>query len=233
VASPTAAPWGSPKTGPLFDPTLPAPPEQWPRLGTRVQLAIGADRTARRAQVVRHDLARGVIEVTPPAGPTGVLAAGYGAVVTVTWSEDSGLLAMRTRLVELPERRGIWGLEPTSPRALIDRRRHPRVPWHRSARLRTGEGTEHEVTIVDVSMGGVRAVADPGVALAPGSEVETTFSLEHAPFVATGQVAWREQRGERVELGIAFRGLERAETGRLRRLIRALMLRGTSEQGTA
>jgi hypothetical protein len=204
-----------------------AHPREWPPEGTHVILVLGKYKTGYRSEVVLHDRSRELFELAEPHIPGETILADSGDLITVTWTSPGGVHALRTRLVEVPVKPPVWRVEPTSPVALVNRRRHPRAPWRARARLILASGEEYEVSLIDVSEGGFRVISPKPVKAGAGAPVVTRIPIEGGdPVEANGSVAWHRMHGQQTELGLTIQDVTRRDIARIRDLVHRVLRNG-------
>ncbi len=201
----------------------PAHPREWPAAGTHVILVLGKYKTGHRSEIVLHDRSHDMFGLAEPRIPGETIVADPGDLITVNWISPGGVHALRTRLVEVPVKPPVWRVEPTSPVALVNRRRHRRAPWRTRIRLVLASGEEDEVSLLDVSEGGFRVMSPKPVKAGAGAPVIVRIPIEGDPVETNGTVAWHRMHGQQTELGVTMGNVPRRDLARIRDLVHRVL----------
>jgi hypothetical protein len=139
--------------------------------------------------------------------------------VTVTWTTRQGLHALRTRLVDVHPKAGVWAVEPASHVAVVDRRRHQRVPASSTAEVTFASGEAHDMILVDICEGGCRCRTSEPAKAGTGAALSAALRLDGGDLAVSGKVAWHRLVGRDCEFGIAFAKVARRDLAKLRELV--------------
>jgi len=201
-----------------------ADPRDWPPVGQSVVLVLGRRDEGHRSEVRLHDRAQRLLEIEAPHVAGEPILADRGDTITLTWTSESGLHAIRTLLVDTGDRPPVWRLETTSPVALVNRRRFPRVRVRMRAALKLGAGQQAQpVAVLDVSEGGFRCVAPADLEVGKGAKVVANLPVGGQDVVAVGEIAWHRHHGTSREIGVEIKQLSKGDLAHIRDIVKRML----------
>lgn len=184
-------------------------------------------------EIQRHE--GNEIAITAPREPHKTWAPnpGFGAEVTLGWSDAGGSFALACRVSQktLPKLGGTWTLEAIGKGDFVQRRRHIRVAtWAPVQLLDHRHDQTVAGTVVDLSESGMRCMFNAWVFDGEDDPFRLTLRLDGALLVVVAKPLWSGQVGaEQVHIGFEFVDLHHSQAARLRSHVQRQILQGNNE----